>query len=104
MRFGPIVSFIFFLGIGLPIALNAQEQSPLAGFGIEANYITGKVLKHSPKFTLPIPDVSMAYDINFVFQTHGKRPWEQRRHYPVIGVGISYTNYGIDSIYGHAIG
>lgn len=87
----------------LPPGLIAQDQSSLAGYGIEANFIGGKVFKHSPKFTLPIPSFSSAIDINFIYQTCGGRLWEQRRGFPVIGIGISYTNYGIDSIYGRCL-
>ena len=81
-----------------------QEQNPLSGFGIEANPLFGKVLKHSSKFTLPIPTLSTAMDINFVWQTYGKKDWQQGRHFPQIGIGVTYTDYGIDSVYGKCIG
>lgn len=82
----------------------AQNKQPWTGFGIEANMLYGKVFKHTPKFKLPIPDHSTAFDLNFTLQTYGKKDWEQRRHFPMVGVGITYTNYGIDSIYGRCIG
>ena len=52
--------------------LRAQQDSHsdnLDGFGIELNEMAGKVLKHSNKFTLPIPSVSTATDIAGLRQT-----------------------------------
>ncbi len=69
---------------------------------LEANLMAGKVLKHSFRFRPPVPDLSTAVDVALVKQTIGTQAWEQRRHYPVWGVGATYTNYGIDSIYGSA--
>ncbi len=71
---------------------------------IEANLIAGKVLKHSEKFRPPVPDLSTGIDVTIIKQTTGRQDWEQRRRYPVWGVGATYTNYGIDSIYGSAVG
>lgn len=77
---------------------------PGAGFGIETNAIAGKVLKHSVKFTLPIPSVSTAYEINFQWQTHGTKEWQQRVRFPMWGIGLTYTDYGLDAVYGRALG
>ena len=82
----------------------AQEQDKLAGFGIEANLVGGRILKHTKKIIGPVPGFSSAIDLNFLQQTHGKRDWEQRRHYPVWGVGLTFTDYGDDKIYGKCIG
>ncbi len=85
----------------LPLGvLRAQETSNADGFGIEANLFQGKVIKHSAKFHLPVPDMSTGVDVNFMWKTNGKKEWQQRRRYPTIGIGFAYTNYGIDSIYG----
>lgn len=79
------------------------ENRQWAGFGVEVNPFVGKVIKHSQKFHLPVPDLSTGVDINFNYQTYGRKAWEQRRGYPLVGVGITYTNYGIDSVYGRCI-
>ena len=89
-----------FRGLGLL----AQEVQQWSGFGIEANPIAGKVIKHEKKFTLPIPALTTGLDINLLSQTYGKKEWQQRRRYPVIGIGFSYIHYGIDSIYGSCFG
>jgi hypothetical protein len=89
-----VVCFLF------PLICTAQEESSWAGFGIEANAFAGKVIKHTVKFHLPVPDLSTGVDLNLLLKTNGRKEWQQRRRYPVIGVGITYTNYGNDSIYG----
>ncbi|XZF13164.1 acyloxyacyl hydrolase [Chitinophagaceae bacterium MMS25-I14] len=81
----------------------AAQQQAGAGFAVESNIIAGKVLKHTQKFRAPIPDLSTAYEINFLQQTYGKKQWQQRRKYPLVGFGFTITNYGIDSIYGKCI-
>lgn len=80
------------------------QESPWTGVGIENNEIVGKVFKHTPKFILPIPSVSTAAELNIVFKTHGTKEWQQRRRFPVLGIAFTYTNYGIDSIYGRGFG
>ncbi len=82
----------------------AQEQSPAAGFGIEANLLGGKVIKHTHKFTAPIPAFSSAFDVNFIWQTYGRKDWQQRRRFPLIGIGVTYTDYGLNQVFGNCIG
>lgn len=73
-------------------------------YGIEANVMGGKVLKHTTKFSAPVPQLSTAIDVALIKQTRGVQDWEQRRRYPLWGVGLCLTHYGIDSIYGNALG
>jgi hypothetical protein len=94
------ILYPFLLVLFVTRICHGQDTQPWAGFGIEANYFAGKVLKHNDKFTLPIPQYSSGADINFQQRTYGKKDWQQRRRYPVVGVGVAYTNYGIDAIYG----
>ncbi len=94
MRFVILISLLL-------TGMRANAQGNLA---IEANVMAGKVLKHSEKFRAPIPELSTAVDIALLKQTTGKQDWEQRRHYPIWGVGATYTHYGIDSVYGSALG
>jgi hypothetical protein len=85
------------------LAAYAQEDKPIDGYGIEANLMAGKLIKHNYIFP-PIPAISSGIDINILKQTSGKKLWQQRRNYPQIGLGITYTNYGDKDIYGHCIG
>ena len=99
MRFWGVIIILFTF-----YQIEAQEDNSWNGFGIEVNQIAGKVLKHSSKFILPIPALSSATDINFVWQTYGKKDWHQGRNFPLIGLGCTYTDYGIDSVYGLCLG
>ena len=94
------ILFLFTLLIAIPLSCAAQETGSLAGFGVEVNAFEGKVIKHTPKFELPIPQLTTGTDINLQWKTYGKKPWQQRRRYPIVGIGFAYTNYGIDSVYG----
>ncbi|MES2704441.1 MAG: acyloxyacyl hydrolase [Bacteroidota bacterium] len=93
---------ILFLWLLLLFALpcTAQDNKPWAGFGFDVNVFTGKVIKHTSKFRLPVPERSTGLDLNLQWKTYGKRPWEQRRRYPTVGIALAYTDYGIDSVYG----
>ncbi|OJW78538.1 MAG: hypothetical protein BGO69_00695 [Bacteroidetes bacterium 46-16] len=97
---------ICFLPLLALLCFNAQAQDaiPWAGFGIELNQSAGKVFKHTNNFLGPVPSLSVATDLNFTLHTYGNKDWQQRRHYPVVGLGLTYTNYGLDSIYGQCIG
>ncbi len=95
------VFLLFFILCSLISGVSfGQESRPWEGFGIEANVFEGHVFKHTPKFHLPIPDMTTGTDINFQYKTFGRKDWEQRRRYPIVGVAFTYTNYGIDSVYG----
>ncbi|MBA3827904.1 MAG: acyloxyacyl hydrolase [Taibaiella sp.] len=96
---------ILLLLLLLPLLSGAQDEPAWAGFGVEVNAVGGKIFKHTPKFKPPIPDgLSKAIDINFIRQTYGTKDWQQRVRYPMVGFGVTYINYGIDSVYGHLIG
>lgn len=91
------------IALFLSFAAIAQEEKAMDGYGIEADLLAGKLVKHNYIFP-PIPALSSAVDINILKQTNGKKLWQQRRNYPQIGLGITYTNYGNNDIYGQCIG
>jgi len=95
------VRFLFFIFYSsIPLLCAAQDQNQWDGFGIEANVFEGHVLKHETKFELPLPKLTTGADINLQWKTYGRKDWQQRRKYPIVGIGFTYTNYGIDSVYG----
>lgn len=100
----PLKKTFLILLLSLSSAAKAQETSPLAGYGIETSYIGGKVFRHTTKFKAPIPDYSQAIDISLLQQTSGAKDWQQRRRYPMVGLGITYTDYGLNNVYGKCIG
>jgi hypothetical protein len=96
-----ILLFLLFIA-GWGSHANAQEHSPWDGVGIEANVMTAKMIKHSKKLRV-ITDHASAFDLNFIQQTFGRKDWHKGRGYPVIGMGIAYTDYGLDSVYGKCL-
>lgn len=83
--------------------VSAQQPQKAAGFGVETNFMAGKIIKHTEKIIGPIPAFSQAFEVSLLQQTDGRKDWQQRRHYPLVGFGMAVTNYGIDSIYGKCI-
>jgi len=63
----------------------------------------GRVLKHTPNFRPKVPAYSQAAELNLVWQTNGLKAWEQRRHYPLWGIGLMVTDYGDKAVLGQAI-
>jgi len=96
----PVFLLFFIVCLSISSVCTAQENGPWAGFGIEVNEFASKVLKHEAKFELPLPKLTTGTDINFQWMTYGKKEWQQRRKYPVLGIAFTYTDYGIDSVYG----
>jgi hypothetical protein len=82
----------------------ARENKDWAGYGIQGSFMAGKIFKHTVNFTGPVPDLTSSFDLTFLQRTTGTKEWQQRRHYPMVGFGITYTNYGMDSVYGQCIG
>ncbi len=87
----------------LSSAVKAQEDHPLDGYGIGANVLAGKILKHNYIFP-PVPNASGGIDISILKNTDGSKEWQQRRNYPQIGLGLTYVNYGNNAIYGQCFG
>lgn len=88
----------------LIVSSSLQAQDKWAGIGVETSFTAGKIFRHSKKFPIQLPDLVTGVDVNFLYQTSGKKEWNQRRNFPLVGFGLMYTNYGIDSIYGRCFG
>lgn len=104
MKLSLFLPYLLFTCLLLPWRSEAQDLVSQPGFGIETNVLTGKIIKQDVKFTGPIPSLSAAWDVNFIWQTYGKKDWHQRRRFPLIGAGITYTDYGMNNVYGQCVG
>lgn len=93
LRIAHIVSFVAAI-------LSATYAKAQQGFGIEANMLCGKVFRHEAKFTVPIPAITLGGDVNLTWRTYGRKDWQQRRHYPRVGIAAAGINYGINNVYG----
>ncbi len=85
------------------LSISSFAQNKWAGYGLETNYYSGKILRHSPKFPTILPKSVNSVELNMVYQTYGTQDWHSRRGYPLLGFGFTYSDYGIDSIYGKCI-
>lgn len=83
---------------------SSQENNRWTGRGIEVNSLGGRILKHSKSFTAPIPPLSTVLEANLLWQTYGKKDWHQRRRYPMVGLGMTFTDYGYSNIFGYCVG
>lgn len=101
-RFMRSLAFICLL-LAFPFVLLAQSSDKHAGYGIEADLCAGRIIRNNIVFP-PIPALSTSLNVAFVQQTDGRKAWQQRRRYPLLGLGLSYTNYGNNDIYGQSIG
>jgi hypothetical protein len=97
------VRFTFFLVAGICFYWSAMAQNVKPGFGIESNVMAGRIFKHTKKFQGAIPDISGGGELNLVWKTNGRAAWQQRRNYPTIGLGITYTYYD-KNLFGQGIG
>jgi len=90
----------FFLTAFIPL-LRAQSG---AGFEAEVNLLGGRMVRHTKKLTGPLPRAVAGVEAAFVQQTAGQKPWHAARGYPLVGAAVQYLDYGIDSVYGRALG
>ena len=74
------------------------------GFNIEANFHFGKVIKHTPELLFEANELTSGFDVNFTWQTYGKKEWHQFQHYPKIGTGFMVFHLGDRDTMGYAFG
>lgn len=96
-------SFVFlFIVTGKPLLF--AQQPAWTGVGIETNFMVGKMIKHTENFSGTFPPQCYSFELNVVKKTYGQKDWQQRRHYPQVGVGLYYNNYNKPDVYGQALG
>lgn len=105
----PVFTFLFlFIGSAARAADTTSVSTPVAsaktGVGLEVNLLSGRIIRHSAKFTAPVPAMSYALDANIAWQSYGRKPWQQPLGYPLYGAGITLTNYCSPKIFGQCAG
>lgn len=100
--FHKLIYFLLFL-LFSTICLG-QDTTGMGGIGYETNIACGKIIKHSEKFTAPVPDFSYSLDLNLVFKSTGRKPWHIQCGYPVTGIGVLLTDYNSRNIFGKSAG
>ncbi len=87
-----LVAFSFF-----SFFLAAQK-----GLSVEPTFHFGSVTKHSPELTFAVKGPTVGADINFKFQTFGKKDWHQWRKFPQFGIAVAWFRFGNTSVLGNA--
>jgi len=72
------------------------------GISIESTFHFGAVTKHSPELTFKVKGPTIGADVNFKFQTFGKKDWHQWRKFPQFGMAAAWFRFGNTSILGNA--
>ncbi len=80
-----------------------QGQSVLKGWSIEPSIHIGRIVKHSPKLVFDVNGLTTAIELNFNYQTFGKKEWNQFQRYPKMGISLFYHDLGASDIFGEAI-
>jgi hypothetical protein len=84
-------------GIFISVYTNAQttSQNMRGGkWGLELDYIGGKIFKHSQKINHIPSDASQGFQIDYYIKTLGERPWHKPLNFPEVGASMLYLRFG----------
>ena len=85
----------------IPSLLFAQQAtmpSVQLGAGI------GQIFKHTTNFKPPVRGITVLTEATYEWQTAGAAAWHTTHRYPVVGLTLSYADFGDNEIFGQAIG
>ncbi|MEM1220012.1 MAG: acyloxyacyl hydrolase, partial [Bacteroidota bacterium] len=90
----------------LPLLVLLGWISSLTGqsWSLETTIHRGRILKHTPRITYPIPASSNGLTVEWLYQTDGNKDWQEHHGYPLFGLAFRYYHLGDANILGHAIG
>lgn len=63
-------------------------------WSVQFAVLPGKLLKHSEKMKFIPSGYSKFMELDLAYQTQGKKRWERYYHYPRIGFGFRYLDFG----------
>lgn len=89
-----LLSFLLLCGLCVP--LKGQHR-------VEAEFLSGKVLKHKEGLLFDIPSFSYAIGINYRRQTDGSKAWHRYWGLPQWEGSLQYLNFGNQDVLGRAI-
>ena len=79
------------------------NNTSIAQVNIEPKFYVGQILNHSDKLSHLIKGYCTLSEIAFSTQVKGKKYWEVKRHYPLLGISLFYGTFGNPEILGNAI-
>ena len=81
-------------GLLLIFCLASYFLAAQKGLSIESTFHFGVVTKHSPELTFDVKEPTVGVDVNFKFQTFGKKEWHQWRKFPQFGIAAAWFRFG----------
>lgn len=97
-----LLSFLTFTSLQAQSSLSPTSSDNYPKF-LSATYNQGWVLKHR-KSIEGIPDAyPQGIELNFGWQTTGRKAWHQLHNYPRWGLQLLYYNLGVPQQLGHAV-
>jgi hypothetical protein len=86
----------------LPVNFLAQENDSSRYSYISASFNYGIIYAHHEDFKYFIDDYVSGFELNYGFQSKGKKIWQRVYNYPETGLGYSYVNFGNPEVLGTA--
>ncbi|MDF1550372.1 MAG: acyloxyacyl hydrolase [Bacteroidales bacterium] len=93
---------ILFLLIISPLVLHGQSADSLGNGSVVIRYSKGFLYAHHESFKYFTKNYIPAFEINLNKRTDGTKLWHQLYHFPAVGVGYNYTDFGNPEQLGHA--
>ena len=93
-------------GIFISIHTDAQNTAPTirgGKWGLEVDYIGGKIFKHSRKINHVPTDATQGFQIDYYMKTLGEKPWHKPLNFPEVGASLLYLRFGESKTFGDAI-
>ena len=84
-------------------AATAQIRFP-KGTYFEASLHAGRIVRHTPRITIPIEDNTYGGELSWERRLYGFKPQQAIANYPLVGVAFSYQNFGDTRRIGHGFG
>ncbi|MCS6917742.1 MAG: acyloxyacyl hydrolase [Chitinophagales bacterium] len=82
----------------------STTDAVLSGWRFAAWTAYGRIVPHTIKFRPSVDDPYVATELNISRQTRGTKAWQSTYRYPAVGLALSASRLGNDSILGQAWG
>lgn len=89
----------------MPLCTVAQSSDTFrAGkWGLDADYMAGKIFKHSKKINHVPAQATQGFQIDYYMKTLGEKPWHKPLNYPEVGASFLFLHFGENKVFGDAI-
>ena len=94
-----------YLSIFMPLNMYAQTSPTFKSgkWGLEADYLTGKILRHTPKIKHVPSELTQGFQIDYYMKTLGEKPWHKPLNFPEVGATFLFLRFGENKVFGDAI-